>query len=265
MDDYVYLAILGVVQGVAEFLPISSSGHLVILGSILQKYSQLSIPAENATINVALHFGSLLSITVVYWRDLLALFRNPKLIGMIVLASVPVGIVGVMWKDQLEALFDKPLYAGLCLMITAGMLLFARRCNRTDSGDSEVTLRTALIVGAFQAVAILPGISRAGSTIAGGLIGGLKRVDAARFSFLIALPAIGGATLLEVLDFFKGETPPLRNAEPLVLGAVISFVVGVFCLRWLIRLVVADRLHWFAMYCLTAGVATVVWQLVSGG
>lgn len=270
MSDYVYLAILGVVQGIAEFLPISSSGHLVIIGALLQQYGKASLPTENATINVALHFGSLLSIIVVYWRDLLSLIGNLRGIGLILLASVPVGIVGLLFKDQLESLFNSPLYAGLCLMITACLLLFARNCSRTVVSGAEVastprdvTAKSAVIIGLFQAVAILPGISRAGSTISGGLICGLKRADAARFSFLIALPAIGGATLLEVLDFVKGEKVIDRQLGPVFAGALISFVVGVFSLRWLISQILADRLHWFAMYCMLAGMMTIAWQLLA--
>ena len=261
MLAYVYSIILGVVQGIAEFLPISSSGHLVIVGELLKRYSAFSIEAENATMNVALHFGSLMSIAVVYWKDLLDLRQKPKLIAMIILATIPVGLVGVLLKDHIESLFNKPIYAGCALLATAGMLMAGRKFHHSSKAESEVSSRTALIVGLFQAVAIIPGISRSGSTIAGGLLCGLKRPDAARFSFLIALPAIGGATVLQLKDFVTGEEQIDSNLLPIVVGTLVSFVVGVFCIRWLIKLVVADRLHWFAIYCILAGLSTIVWQL----
>ena len=170
--DYVYAAVLGVVQGVAEFLPISSSGHLVIAEALL---------------------------------------------------------IAKKWQSGTMELDRIPVWA-------------------------------ACVIGIFQAIAILPGVSRAGSTVASGLVCGLKRPDAARFSFFIAIPAIGGATLLELLEILAGEMAVDITWQPMLLGAVISFVVGVFCLRWLIRLLVADRLHWFAIFCLIAGSLTIAWQ-----
>ena len=264
MLPYLYSIILGIVQGIAEFLPISSSGHLVIVGALLERYSNLSIQAENATMNVALHFGSLMSIVVVYWKDIFELRRNFRLILMIVLATLPVGLVGVLLKDQVESLFNEPFYAGCALMATAAMLLIAKKFQRREHSKEEVTAPTAFLVGMFQAIAIIPGISRSGSTIAGGLLCGLNRPDAARFSFLIALPAIGGATVLQLKDFVTGEEKVEPQLLPILVGTLVSFVVGIFCLRWLIRLVVADRLHFFAIYCVVAGLSTIIWQLAIG-
>ena len=132
-----------------------------------------------------------------------------------------------------------------------------------SSPKPDVSPRTALFVGLFQAFAIIPGISRSGSTIAGGLLNGLSRPDAARFSFLIALPAIGGATVLQMKDLLTGEESVDPQVLPILPGTIVSFIVGVFCLKWLIRLVVADRLHWFSIYCVAAGAATIAWQLLS--
>ena len=211
--------------------------------------------------NIALHFGSLLSITVVYWNDLLALLKQPRLLGLIVLASVPVGFVGLLFKDDIDAAFDSALLAGCGLLVTAAFLLIARRFQRGVVELPNMPAWTAVIVGVFQAIAILPGISRSGSTIASGLSCGLKRPDAARFSFLIAMPAIGGATLLELKDILTGKVVVDAAWQPLLLGAVISFLVGLVCLRWLIQLLSKDKLHWFAYYCLVVGVLTIVWQM----
>jgi len=265
--DYVYAVILGVVQGVAEFLPISSSGHLVIAEALLRSLAGKELPVwlQGMTMNVALHFGTLMSIGLVYFRDLLALWHRPRLLALIVLASVPVGIVGLKFKDQLETIFDNALAAGGCLMITGLILFIARRMQRREqTGEQDLAkmpVRTAVVIGVFQAVAILPGISRAGSTVGAGLMCGLRGPDAARFSFFLAIPAIGGATLLELLKILGETESSIPSWSPVLAGAVVSFVVGVLCLRWLIRLLSEDRLHWFACYCLSVGLATVLWQL----
>lgn len=260
--DYVYAVVLGVVQGVAEFLPVSSSGHLVIAEALLRESSSAPLPAwlKGMTMNVALHFGTLLSIAVVYFKDLLDLRRNLRLMAMIVMASVPVGVVGLMFKDQIEAMFDSTMAAGCCLLVTAAFLLIAKKWQSGTMELDRIPVWAACVIGIFQAIAILPGVSRAGSTVASGLVCGLKRPDAARFSFFIAIPAIGGATLLELLEILAGEVAVNITWQPMLLGAVISFAVGVLCLRWLIRLLVADRLHWFAIYCLIVGSLTIVWQ-----
>lgn len=260
--DYVYAAVLGVVQGIAEFLPISSSGHLVIVEALLRESSSAPMPEwlKGMTMNVALHFGTLLSIAVVYFKDLLELRKNVRLMGMIVMASVPVAVVGLMFKDQIEAMFDSTMAAGCCLLVTAAFLLIAKKWQTGTTDLDRIPVWAAWVIGIFQAIAILPGVSRAGSTVASGLVCGLKRPDAARFSFFIAIPAIGGATLLELLKILRGKVAVDIAWQPMLLGAVISFVVGVLCLRWLIRLLVADRLHWFAIYCLIVGSLTIAWQ-----
>ncbi len=260
--DYVYAAILGAVQGVAEFLPISSSGHLVIAQALLSALAASELPAwsKGATMNVALHFGTLLSITVVYFKDLFSALTNPRLLLLIVIAFIPVGIVGLLFKDQIEASFENPMAAGCLLLVTALFLLVAKRLQSGRLAMEQMPTWVAIVIGVFQAIAILPGISRAGSTIAAGLTCGLKRADSAKFSFLIAVPAIGGATLLKLLDLIRGKESVDISWQPMLLGTVISFVVGVVCLRWLIRLLVADRLHWFAIYCLIVGSLTIAWQ-----
>ncbi len=261
--NLIYAVILGAVQGVAEFLPISSSGHLVIVSELLTSLSGGGLPEwlQGMTMNVALHFGTLLSIATIYFRDLLALLKQARTLLLIVISSVPAGLAGVLLKDHLDTLFQNALAAGFCLLVTAVILLTGRKLQGVNRNLSELSTGAALTIGLFQAVAILPGISRAGSTVGAGLMCGLRPQDAARYSFFLAVPAIGGASLLELLDLLQhGE----RNAPeflPMIVGMVVSYVVGVFSLRSLIRLLAADRLHWFAWYCGTVGLLTIVWQL----
>lgn len=261
MTEYVHAAILGIIQGIAEFLPISSSGHLVIVGELLNQFSGTTVPVESATMSIALHFGTLLSILVVYRRELPAIIRDSVLLRMIVLATVPVGVAGVFFKTQIETAFSTPLLAGEALIVTAVFLLIGHHLQHRRQVTTNLSAASAGMIGVFQAIAIIPGISRSGSTIAAGLAVGLTREQAARFSFLIAIPAIGGAAAVKARDLVSGQVPVDSNLVPVALGTVISFVVGIVTLRWLLRIVAADRLRWFAGYCLVAGVATILWQL----
>jgi undecaprenyl-diphosphatase len=253
--------VLGVVQGMTEFLPISSSGHLVIVGELIRRATGTAPdPEANLQLNIALHAGTLLSILWVYRTDLLRLPFRPWLCLAIVVATIPAAVVGLAAKDTIETAFSTPLLAGACLWITAGMLIAGQRFDRGDRDVEQLSQFRALAVGTFQAVALLPGVSRAGSTIAGGLLVGLRREAAAAFSFLIAIPAIGGATVLMLRDALEsGGT----RTDPRILlaGAATAALVGVLSLRILIRLVVARKLYWFAWYCGVVGTATVVWQL----
>jgi undecaprenyl-diphosphatase len=259
--EYIHAVILGIVQGIAEFLPISSSGHLVIADALLKEYAGTSTPEESATMGIALHFGTLMSILVVYRKDLVALLSNYRLMFLIVCATIPVGLVGVFFKDYVDAAFGSPILTGAALLLTAAFLMAGRALKKSDDELSAMTRRTAMVIGIFQTIAIIPGVSRSGSTIAAGMACGLNREHATRFSFLIAIPAIGGASVMELKDFVTGEATFHGSPWPLILGTVVSFVVGVFALRWLIKMVVADRLHFFAAYCVIAGLATVLWQL----
>lgn len=261
MTEYLHAAILGIVQGIAEFLPISSSGHLVIAGELLQRYAGTEMPAESTTMSIALHFGTLLSILVVYRHDLKSVLRDRRLLILIVVATIPVGIAGLLLEDYVERIFSTPLIAGEALIGTAVLLLTGRQLQQRRPSASELTVFSAGFIGVFQAIAIIPGISRSGSTIAAGLACGLPREQAARFSFLIAIPAIGGASVVKAKDLVTGEAVMESGYLPLLLGMLTAFVVGVAALSWLLKIVTADRLHWFAAYCLAAGMATILWQM----
>lgn len=266
--EIIYAIILGLVQGIAEFLPISSSGHLVIAAALLRQLTDGGLPEIFAglTMEIALHAGTLMSIVVVYFRELLALTRQRERLFRIVMASIPVACVGVFLRDMMEPVFDNALMAGCCLLFTAVVLLLTRRCQRAagkeDSGES-LTMGRAMVIGAMQAVAILPGISRAGMTISGGLLCGLSGRESASFSFQLALPAVGGAALLEVISLMQQETSVAEELLPLLVGAAVSFLTGLLALRWLLALLAQGRMHRFSAYCGAVGLLTIVWQLLS--
>ncbi|MEX0701933.1 MAG: undecaprenyl-diphosphate phosphatase [Planctomycetales bacterium] len=259
--DYLQALVLGIVQGIAEFLPISSSGHLVICGAMWQKLAGSSASAQkDLALNVALHVGTLFSILWVYRRDLWALAKNARLCLAVAVATVPAAVVGLAFEDRLAGAFATPLVAGFGLLVTAALLVLGQRLDRGDRPLEQISALEALAIGAFQAIALLPGISRSGSTISGGMFTGLKRDAAATFSFFIAIPAIGGAAALTFRDVVVQGTMP-ENPGPLLLGAATSFLVGVVALRGLLRVISQRKLHWFAAYCVAAGAATIAWQL----
>jgi len=256
--DYLIAIVLGVIQGIAEFLPISSSGHLVIAEELLGGQY------DNVELNVALHFGTLLSILTVYRKRLIPVLRTPRLCLAIVVATLPVVVVGLLFKDALDQIFDSPLAAGCALCVTATLMAFTRRVEHGERSLEQIGLRDAAIVGLFQAVAPIPGISRSGSTIFGGLTAGLRRDAAADFSFFIAIPALTGALVLHARDLLEVSATDF-GPGPLLVGMVVAYFVGIVALKGLLRLVVSRRLHWFAWYCAAVGLATIVWQVVAEG
>ena len=267
VSDYINAIILGIIQGIAEFLPISSSGHLVIAGELLSQFSTAPPQQhENFQMTVALHVGTLFSILVVYRDELKLLLTRRRVCQAIVLATLPLVVIGLCLsiseqiKSLLDALFSNVLLAGCGLLATAAVLVVGQRMERSTQTLGEITTRQAVVVGLFQAMALVPGISRSGSTIAGGLIGGLRRDVATTFSFFIAIPAIAGGGVLAAKEVWEGNGGG-SSVGVLLLGASVAFVVGLFALRWLIRIVSQQRLHWFAWYCAAAGTATIIWQL----
>ncbi|TWT67946.1 undecaprenyl-diphosphate phosphatase [Crateriforma conspicua] len=261
MADLLNVLILAIVQGIAEFLPISSSGHLVLLGSLLQTINEspaLQELGESATLEIILHAGTLGSILVIYWRHILNLLsRDKAVIPLLIVGTIPAAVIGVGIKLAFESVLKSTPLAAAMLLVTGTMLIVLGRLKPRSGDYQQLSWKGALAVGTFQAFAILPGISRSGSTILGGRLMGLKNEDSVTFSFLLAIPAILGATVLTAKDLLDPESgsPPDNQAMLLIVGAVVSFVVGIVALKWLIGWSRLDRLHWFAWWCYPVGVA----------
>jgi len=264
MAIWIEILVLAVLQGVTEFLPVSSSGHLVVGAELFDHFGYLL--EERLRIEIVLHMGTLLAILAFYWKRILALLgQDRRVIGLILVGSIPAGIAGVIIKKSaagatIEAGLEHALLAGLMFPITAVMLWWADRHRAGTTTCRELGYGQALLIGVFQAFAILPGISRSGSTIAAGLGCRMQRDEAAAFSFLLAIPAMAGAGLLEMLELAKeggGSTP----IEGLVIGATVAFVVGLISLWWLVRWLKQGRLHLFAWYLVPLSLAVVTWQL----
>lgn len=258
--------ILGVVQGLTEFLPISSSGHLVLAPELL------GIPAPTLAFDVMLHLATLVAVAGYFARDLFSMvvsFVAPRrlrpddvkmwrrLALWLVVGSIPAGLAGVLLGDFFESLFDSTLAVGIFLLVTASLLALADLVADRTSGTRKVGdmgLLDALIVGGFQALAIAPGLSRSGATIAGGMYLGLERTAAARFSFLLSVPVIAGAGLLNIKDItagFEGSTGVY------VAGALAGMAAGVFAVHFMIRFLRSHRLRVFALYTAALGALVV--------
>lgn len=256
---YLEIVFLAIVQGITEFLPVSSSGHLMVLASVFDQFGEQM--HDKVTVNVMLHLGTLAAILVFYWRRILALLgKDRRVIGLLVVATIPAAVVGFPLKYYCDDVLENPLLAGFMFLVTGAMLLWAGRCKPGQTDCRDLSYSRALVIGLFQAFALLPGVSRSGSTIVAGLGSGLKRDEAAAFSFLLAIPAIGGAGLLEIKDLFDQPT----NATPvlaLIVGGLVSLVVGLIALAWLVRWIQKGRLHYFAWWVLALGPAVIAWQL----
>ena len=256
--DALKIIFLGILQGITEFLPVSSDGHLTIAEEILGGN------LENAALNISLHVGSLGAILIVFKERIQRLLGQPRILLMIVLATIPLVIVGYPLKKLfglLEVYSLSTLVAGCGLLITAAFMFRSQRIKAGEYALEHITPRMAILIGVLQAIAAAPGISRSGSTIFAGLLLGMSRSAAADFSFLIAIPAILGATVLygkEILEAGEAGT----GGGLLALGAVVSFVVGVAALRWLLKVVVVGSLDKFAWYCLALGILCITWQCV---
>lgn len=261
--------LLGVLQGFTEFLPISSSGHLVVAQALL------GIKKTGISFEILVHFGTLMSIFVMFRQDIgamtvafLKVIRNPKNIAadyhsdsqfnrlvVILIATFPAGVIGILFKKNFEMMFSAPEFVGYAFIIT-GIMLFSTKFALNRS--AKIGVGNGLIIGFAQAFAIIPGISRAGSTIGAGMFRGITGEEAARFSFLLAIPVIAGATLLQVIDILEFG---LKDMSLTVAGAGIisSFLTGIFAIRLLMGIMKRGKLHYFSWYCITLGVVTILY------
>jgi undecaprenyl-diphosphatase len=254
VSDFWQVIILAVVQGVAEFLPISSSGHLVAVEALLGKRT------DNTELSIVLHFGTLLAILVFYRRRIAELLQQDRrVIFLMIIGTIPAAVLGIYLKKYHESLLKDPLLTGFMLVVTGFILTLMSRLRPGRQTYQKMGAGVALMIGLAQACALLPGISRSGSTIVMGAVMGLQRQSAATFSFLLAIPAIGGASLLEARDILQeGASMPLWL---LAVGAAVAFAVGLVALGWLVRWVEQGKLHWFAYWLFPFGFFMIVWQL----
>ena len=268
--------ILGIVQGLTEFLPVSSSGHLVILQNFM------GISEGSLEFAIVLHLGTLLAVVIAYYESIWNMFKQfflmladlitlkgpcfekskyRKYIVYILMASIPAGIVGVLFEDFISEKFGSIIIVGFTLLITGVLLVLGDAIGKNNRGHIEnVGAGKAFIIGIFQMFAITPGISRSGSTIVGGLLSGLKKEEAVEFSFLMSIPAVLGSLLLKIKDIIAiGAT---TSFVPLIIGFFCSLVIGYFSIVLLNNIVKKGKLYYFSIYCWIVGLALIIYQVL---
>lgn len=277
--DWLDSLVMGIVQGLAEYLPISSSGHLQICEDLLGLDMH---GAGSLQFTVALHVATVLSTIVILWKEFVPLVTsffgfkrdaNTTYVFKILVSCIPIMIVGIFFKDSVEQLFDKNLLTvGIALCATALLLTFAYYFRRTTADSPalrqggyrprDITFLDAFVIGLAQAVAVIPGLSRSGSTIATGLMLGDKREEVAKFSFFMVIIPILGEALLDIKEMIGSSEAATESigAMPLLLGFIAAFVVGCLACKWMLNIVKKGKLVWFAVYCLIAGLLCIIFN-----
>ncbi|HZV68174.1 MAG TPA: undecaprenyl-diphosphate phosphatase [Saprospiraceae bacterium] len=260
MNEYVEAIILGIVQGITEFIPVSSDGHLELAKWLL---GDSNTAADSLFMTIILHFGTAFAIVWVLRHVLVDVIKNlktaegRKFIGLIIISMIPAVVVGVGFLPLVESLFNQQVVlVGLFLCINGVVLIVS---DYLPNADKPITPVKSFLIGIAQAIAILPGISRSGSTIATSVALGIDRQKAAQYSFIMVLPLLFGKMAKDILD---GRMEMEQSkALPLILGFLISFIVGVFAFKWLLAIVKKAKLSYFGFYCILIGIAAIILRL----
>ena len=273
---YFEAVILGLVQGLAEFLPISSSGHL----ALLQQF--FGIKEDNVLLfAVLLHVGTLISVFIVYWKDIwelivelfltikdiftgkgLRLDERPvrKLGVMIIVATIPTGLIGILFNDFFDGLYNSIVPIGVGLLVTGCLLVIAERMGTSNRGIKEMNFRNAIFVGVVQGIAICPGISRSGSTLFGSLLCNLDRTFAVKFVFLISIPSILGSAVMEAPDAIAAGMN-MSDLGPIIVGMIVAAVSGLIAIKTMIKVVSNKKLNYFSYYVWLLGIFVIIYGL----
>lgn len=264
--EYLKIIILAIVQGLTEFLPVSSSGHLAIAQYLL------GIESPGVTLEVFLHFGTFMSVLVIFWKDIAKIiiafvanfwkvWKYPRVMKenedfamgiYILLSMIPAGIVGLLFEDQIAGLFDNIVMVGIALIVTGTVLFLTQWAQKQEK---PLKGWKAILMGLAQAVAIIPGISRSGSTVSMGMFLGMDREKVAKFSFLMALPLIFGATIMKGKEALGTEGFAWAG---IILGTVTAFLFGYFAVKWLLKAITKGKLYMFGFYCLALGFLAII-------
>lgn len=250
---------LGFIQGLTEWFPVSSSGHLALFQNLLG----MEVPV---LFDIYLHVGTLLVLFIFFWKEIRDIFsdllrldfksENSKLAGFILVGLVFTTIIGLTFHDQFSAMFDNLLYVGIAFLFTGVILTLSGMVKR---GYRKVNFLDSILIGLFQGISLIPGVSRSGATIGIGLFRGVDRVKVAKFSFLLSMPAIIGASVVESFGMSQIAIPFLmENFSAIILGVLASAITGYVCLKWLMKLVESGKFHYFAYYAFAIGIVTII-------
>lgn len=265
--DWLQALVLGIIQGLTEYLPVSSSGHLAIGAALFGVGGE-----ENLTFTIAVHIATVLSTLVILWKEIVWIFKGllkfqwndeTKYTVNIIISMVPIGIVGLFFKDKVEEIFGSGLFiVGLMLLLTAILLAFSYYTKPRIK--EHISKKDAFFIGLAQACAVMPGLSRSGSTIATGLLLGDKKEKLAQFSFLMVIPPLLGEALLDGMKIVKGSAEGSADISlaALIIGFLAAFIFGCIACKWMINIVKKGKLIYFAIYCAILGTITVISTLV---
>lgn len=258
--EFLQAIILGLVQGLTEFLPVSSSGHLVLFQNLF------GMKEATQAFTIILHVATLIAVFVYYWKDIWALIRNPfqRTTALLIAGTIPTVIIALLFNDTFDAVFGKGKFIGFNFLFTGLVLLYAdsRRAGRKKIRNMSIF--DALVVGTMQGVAILPAVSRSGMTISTCLARGMDRENAARFSFLLSIPAILGAMVLTIKDMVTGEVDlaEAMGIAPMICGFIVAAVSGYLAIRFMVDVIKKGRLKWFSVYVFILGAVLIVDQFL---
>jgi len=268
--SWIESVISGIIQGLTEFLPVSSSGHLTIAGTLFGLSGE-----ENLAFAILVHIATVLSTIIILWKDIAGLFKGlcafswnseTKMVSKLILSMIPVGFVGLFFKDTVEAFFGSGLlFVGCMLLLTAALLLISSNLSPILplKENDEISFRDALIIGLVQACAVLPGLSRSGATIATGLCLGINKEKVAKFSFLMVILPVLGQTLLDTVKVIKGDASIFTtiSVPAMIGGFTAAFLSGLIACKWMIGLVKKGKLTCFAFYCIAIGLCVIIFSL----
>jgi undecaprenyl-diphosphatase len=244
--------VLSIIQGITEWLPISSSGHLAIFEQMfgLKEFS----------FAVFLHFASILAVIIIFWKDIMKIlnFKKPenlRYIGLIIIAIIPAGIFGFLIKDKIDEIFSNLLFIGIFFII-GGILIFSTKFFKEKRGNIGVT--DSILIGLFQVLGIFPGVSRSGACISGGIFRNIKKSEIIKFSFLVAIPVIFGATFLEAKDLIVSNI----TWNIVIVSFIITFLTSIFAIKVLMKIIQGGRFYLFGIYNLVLGIGIIIWKIV---
>lgn len=271
MPDFIYILkfiILGFVQGFTEPLPISSSGHLILF----REY--LGVETTGLSFEIIVHFGSLIAIVIIYWKDIMTLINEGirylihkekqyassfRMIIYLLVATFITGVIGLFVEDYISDELTKPVYVALALLVT-GVFVWMIRNLEGHKSDEDITMKEAIIIGLAQTCALIPGISRSGATVVAAMLIGMKRETSLRFSFLLAIPVILGTNVLSITDIAKDPLLEM-NLIPYIVAFFVTFIATYFALKWFINVMVKGKLAIFSIYCFIVGTGVIIHQI----
>jgi len=244
--------IIGTIQGLTEFLPVSSSAHLVFIQKLL------GWNEPELFFDIILHCGTLFSVIIFFYKDIIKLFKDIRTIILLLVATIPTGLIGILMSDYIDKYFASEIYPAIFLLITGLLLYLTKYVPKNTKQISNFSISDVVLVGIAQGISVLPGISRSGSTLSTGILLGWDRADTIKFIFLLSIPSISGATILK----FRSISISDININCYVIGFIIAFITGLLSIKILVKCIQNMKLHFFSYYCWLLGISVIIISII---